>query len=482
MRPDSLLPRAAIGLALQLSLLAGAPALADVVCDRVYTNTVFDDTVAVPDGALCTLNGSRVQGDLKVYSGGSLVTAGGQVRGNIQTDEARSVNLVGTRVGGNVQVKNTFGLPTGLTANPVCGLVINGDLQLEKNRTALDVGCAGGNVVGGNLQIKDSNVSSGAAVAIAVTRNAVAGDLQFTDNDASGRTFVITENRVRKNLQCFDNRPVPTGSGNVAGDVDGQCRNLTAPSTGGSGSGGTGSGGTGSGGGSGGSGSGGGSGGSDEDFNCIGDVARRRFDNVIVPDGATCSLSSSSVKGNIQVSTRGTLIASNVKVDGNIQVAFDGALLAEGVSIGGNIQTSEASWVRVLRSQIRGNVQIDKTSGTPPSRRVNQVCDSSIGGSLQVTKNTAPFELGCDRGNQMRGNLQVVDNEIPGSVGEVAISVRKNGVRGDLQFQNNQTGGVFDITGNRVRQNLQCVDNAPAPTGSGNRAGDLEDQCAGLGR
>jgi hypothetical protein len=82
----------------------------------------------------------------------------------------------------------------------------------------------------------------------------------------------------------------------------------------------------------------------------------------------------------------------------------------------------------------------------------------------------------------MRGNLQVVDNEIQGNPGQVVIAVRRNSVRGDLQFQNNQTAGVFDISTNSVRQNLQCVDNAPAPIGSGNRAGDLEDQCAALGR
>lgn len=442
-----------------LFLLAGGPAFAgDEICDRAYVNAVFDDTVVVPDGAVCTLNRVRVQGDVKVYSGGALVTLSGQVRGNIQTDEARFVNLVGTRVGGNVQIKKTFGLPNGLASNPVCGLAINGDLQLDGNETAFDVGCAGGNVVGGNLQIKDNDVSSGSAVAIAVTRNAVAGDLQFSDNDASSRSFQIVENSIRKNLQCFDNGPAPQGSGNLAGDTDGQCESLTGPRPGGGG------------------------GSNDDDFTCIGDVVRGRFGNVVVPEGATCNLSSSRVKGNIQVSTRGTLVSSKTKVDGNIQVAFDGALFVDGVAVGGNIQTDEAAWVQVRRSRVAGNVQIDKTSGAPPTGGLNQVCESSLGGNLQVSKNTAPFDLGCLRGNQMRGNLQVVDNEIPGDAGEVVIRVVKNKVRGDLQFQNNQTGGLFDISTNAIRQNLQCVDNEPAPIGSGNLAGDLEDQCAALGR
>jgi hypothetical protein len=135
-----------------LLVLVGRPAFAgDEICDRVFVNAIFADTVIVPDGAVCTLDRARVGGDVKVSSGGALVTLAGQVRGNVQTDEARFVNLVGTRVGGNVQIKKTFGLPTGLAANAVCGLAINGDLQLDGNETAFDVGCAGGNVVGGNL-------------------------------------------------------------------------------------------------------------------------------------------------------------------------------------------------------------------------------------------------------------------------------------------------------------------------------------------
>jgi hypothetical protein len=264
--------------------------------------------------------------------------------------------------------------------------------------------------------------------------------LQFVDNDARGRGFDISDNRVRQNLQCFDNDPAPMGAGNVAGDAAGQCESLTTERPGG-----------------------GFGGGGDDDFTCDGAFERRRFDNVIVPGGATCSL-------------------TKVRVKGNIQVAAGGALFAEKVWVRGNIQTDEAAWVQVLLSRVRGNVQIDKTSGTPPEGGPNQVCKTTMGGSLQVTKNTAPFELGCEKGNRMRGNLQVVDNEIPGDMDEVVISVQNNKVRGDLQFQNNQTGGVFDISDNRVRQNLQCVDNEPAPTGSGNRAGDLEDQCSGLGR
>jgi hypothetical protein len=53
-----------------------------------------------------------------------------------------------------------------------------------------------------------------------------------------------------------------------------------------------------------------------------------------------------------------------------------------------------------------------------------------------------------------------------------------NRVGGNMQvFQN--TGGVT-LLNNIIAQNLQCKANRPAPTGSGNRAGSKEDQCAAL--
>ena len=51
-------------------------------------------------------------------------------------------------------------------------------------------------------------------------------------------------------------------------------------------------------------------------------------------------------------------------------------------------------------------------------------------------------------------------------------------IRGDLQVFKN-TGGIL-LTDNTIRQNLQCKENLPRPTGSGNRAGSKEDQCRRL--
>ena len=215
---------------------------------------------------------------------------------------------------------------------------------------------------------------------------------------------------------------------------------------------------------------------------CDGTFDKGKFGDVTVPSGSTCTLNGTKVSGNIKVEGGGVLIVTDAKVKGNIQVEEDGALDAEGVKVKGNIQTQEATDVRIVGAKVTGNVQVEATSGTPPGGGSNLVCDSDIKSNLQVTKNTAPIELGCAEGNKVGGNLQVQDNEIPGSAGQDAIAVTNNRVKGNLQFQDNQSSsGDFYISDNYVKQDLQCDDNSPAPTGSGNSVkDDAEGQCAGL--
>ncbi len=71
-----------------------------------------------------------------------------------------------------------------------------------------------------------------------------------------------------------------------------------------------------------------------------------------------------------------------------------------------------------------------------------------IGGDLQLSENIGVLS---SSGTRVRGNLQVVKN----------------------------SGGVL-LLNNTIAQSLQCKENTPAPTGSGNVAGDKEEQCRAL--
>jgi cytoskeletal protein CcmA (bactofilin family) len=202
-------------------------------------------------------------------------------------------------------------------------------------------------------------------------------------------------------------------------------------------------------------------------FSCDGAPGNIKIDDdVLVPDGATCILEGTRVKGNVNVEAGGALRTRNAR-------------------IGGNIQADEAAWIVVGNgTRVKGDVQIEGTTDTPSAGEPNVVCGARIKGNLQVTKNTAPFDLGCSNGNRVKGNLQVQDNDIPGDFTGEVIAVSNNSVKGDLQFDDNLAAAAeatFDISDNRVKQNLQCSNNDPAPTGGGNAVkGDRDGQCSGL--
>ena len=157
---------------------------------------------------------------------------------------------------------------------------------------------------------------------------------------------------------------------------------------------------------------------------CTGTLGAITVEDVIVPQGARCVLEGTRVQGNVQVLERARLVARSA-------------------IIGANVQASNARDVRLLKSTtVGGNVQLGQgISGVVRTTRVN--------GDIQIDQNRGAFVL--DR-NRVGGNLQVFGN----------------------------TGGV-SMTGNRVAENLQCGENQPPPTGSGNIAGSLEGQCSSLG-
>lgn len=160
-----------------------------------------------------------------------------------------------------------------------------------------------------------------------------------------------------------------------------------------------------------------------EEFSCTGAVGAVALDNVFVPDGATCVLDRTRMNGSVVVGRGATLRANSVAINGNLQ--------AEG-----------AAFVGVAGySTIGGSVQIVQGGGASIER-------ARIKGDLQFESNTS------------------------------AISASANIVGGSLQAFQNIGGSTFN--NNRMNGNMQCKENVPAPTGSGNRSPSKEDQCARL--
>jgi hypothetical protein len=171
------------------SLLGNTPvAFAE---ERVCTGTIGAvtlDNVLVPDRRSCTLNGTRLKGTLTVSTGATLSASGVRVNGNIQAEGVKAVYVnPGSVVEGNIQTKQ------GGSAR-IDRVDVLGDLQFEANNRTL---CVTYTDVGGNLQV-------------------------FLNTGG----VTLLRNGIAENLQCKENRPRPTGGGNLAGDKEDQCARL----------------------------------------------------------------------------------------------------------------------------------------------------------------------------------------------------------------------------------------------------------------
>jgi hypothetical protein len=159
-----------------------------------------------------------------------------------------------------------------------------------------------------------------------------------------------------------------------------------------------------------------------EERKCRGTIGAITVDNLRVPQGATCTLNGTLVKGTITVKANATLVASGVRVVGNVQAENAKRVVVKGSSrVGGSVQVKQGGSATVKSSRITGDIQYDANT------RYLRANSNKVGGSIQVV-----------------GNF-----------------------------------GGAEIFRNVVNGNLQCKENTPAPTGGGNIVGgNKEDQCA----
>ena len=114
-------------------LVPGVPALAE---ERVWRGTS-------PAEANCILNGTSVEGTVKVETDAVLEAYGIRVIGNVHAENARKVVLLDrSQIGGSVQIVQGH-------AARVIRARITGDILFDEQEGAL---AAKGNRIGGNLQ------------------------------------------------------------------------------------------------------------------------------------------------------------------------------------------------------------------------------------------------------------------------------------------------------------------------------------------
>ncbi|WP_183094646.1 hypothetical protein [Nocardioides stalactiti] len=140
---------------------------------------------------------------------------------------------------------------------------------------------------------------------------------------------------------------------------------------------------------------------------CTGTIRAVAIDgDVVVPQGATCTLVGTRVDGNVKVNRNATLYARGVQVNGNVQAddfrrvevtqrTIDGVVHRS--RIGGSIQVKQGGAGVVRRTVVKADVQVFSNDG------LWAIYDNAIDGNLQC-KSNAPRPVG-DR-NRVEGNKE----------------------------------------------------------------------------
>jgi hypothetical protein len=226
------------------------------------------------------------------------------------------------------------------------------------------------------------------------------------------------------------------------------------------------------------------------DTTCVGALPPGVYDNIVVPSGATCNLAGAQVKGNVLAkpesglfidpgtNIRGSVEAKQGAQTGSFQATIGGSYKCdhcffqdvEETHVGGNVDITGADEGDFITgSQIGGNLQIQESSAAGISEfRVN---GTTIGGDLKFEKNSGPTDIS---NNRIDGDLQVFEN----ALFEDGL-FNDNQAGGNLQVFKNSGPGLKSVSGNTVREDVQCKENHPPFVGGPNAARKSEEQCRG---
>lgn len=173
------------------TLLVSTGAIAEEFVCTHELGRVTVDNLRVPPNVICNLDGTRVEGTIKVEANATLNAQRISVIGNIQAENARQVSVRDrSRIGGSVQLKSGGGAT-------ISDSIIDSDLQYDSNSGQFQ---ALWNDIGGNIEIFQNDGS------IEIVRNVIDG-----------------------NLQCKENTQIPFGGGNIVkGTKEDQCAQLLA--------------------------------------------------------------------------------------------------------------------------------------------------------------------------------------------------------------------------------------------------------------
>ena len=130
---------------------------------------------------------------------------------------------------------------------------------------------------------------------------------------------------------------------------------------------------------------------------CSGAIGAETVDNLRVPEGATCTLDGTSVKGTVTVQRAATLRASGVRVVGNVQAENAADVAVSAATIGGSVQVVQGGGADIRGNHVNGDVQVFGNAGQAT------IYDNTIDGNLQCKENS-PAPVGAR--NDIEGSAE----------------------------------------------------------------------------
>lgn len=284
MKKLSLVAALAMGVASVGLVAPSANAAFTTTCIGEGGAVTIPGDLVVPAGRSCSLDGTVIQGNVRVQKDADLVIVNGKVEGNVAVNQNAFLDAKDTQFSGTFAARESFGsLLTGATVTGAVSTISNttdegfliitdstlggqvratgGSLDLMSSSVATNVLGLGAeytdlhdSTVGGRLQVENN------ALGGVVCASEVYGAVTFKGNqdavqlggsranggasDCEGSNFFngnvtidgtlggvqVVNNIIRGNLSGADNDPAPVGSGNrVRGTISGQFTNMGVP-------------------------------------------------------------------------------------------------------------------------------------------------------------------------------------------------------------------------------------------------------------
>jgi hypothetical protein len=188
---------------------------------------------------------------------------------------------------------------------------------------------------------------------------------------------------------------------------------------------------------------------------CTGVVAGGAYSSVVVPPGASCTLTNATVTGNVVVLSGGSLYLANDAVLNNVSATSrPGNVYVSGSHVQGNIAIAHATAGdnHVFNSEVGGDVSLTDTAGTAYFAVISL---STVHGDVYFARNV-PIYWNDVSASTVDGNVVYTDN--------------------DPFYAVNGVGLYNGLANDGIGGNLLCLRNSPPPqeigtTVAGNQAG-----------